>query len=197
MKVSDKQKKITLNFLAGLILAIFLLPAISFAQEGQGVLNSSCAPDETIDCQAGLYCATNPDGTGTCKTPAGNTTPNTPGNVTSPSSNQGTCPDQLIPKNGLCLPANQYTTGVASSDSLADLIGKVVKGLLAFAGAIAVVFVIIGGYLYMSAGGNEEQAEKGRKTIVNFVLGLVVIILAYAIVTILISTLTGADKVLK
>jgi len=74
---------------------------------------------------------------------------------------------------------------------------KLVKILLTFAGMIAVVMLVIGGYWYMAAGGNEEMSEKGKKTILNFVMGLVIIVLAYTIVSITASTLTGADKLLQ
>jgi hypothetical protein len=57
--------------------------------------------------------------------------------------------------------------------------------------------LILGGYWYMAAGGNEEMSEKGKKTIINFVLGLVVIILAYTLVTVIASTLTGGDKLVQ
>jgi uncharacterized membrane protein YwzB len=119
-----------------------------------------------------------------------------PANPTPPAT-PITCPTDLTPVNGLCLPPSQYTTGIAGSTTLSGFIITIIKILLSFAGIIAVVMLVIGGYWYMAAGGNEETAEKGKKTIINFVLGLVVIILAYTIVTIIAATLTGADKLLQ
>ena len=110
---------------------------------------------------------------------------------------QGTCPAGLCSRNGLCLPPSQYTTGIASKTTLTSFLLELVKILLSFAGLVAVVMLVLGGYWYMAAGGNEEMSEKGKKTIINFVLGLVVIILAYTIVTIIASTLTGADKLIQ
>jgi NADH:ubiquinone oxidoreductase subunit 6 (subunit J) len=109
----------------------------------------------------------------------------------------GTCPTGLTMINGLCLPANPNTTGIASKTTLTSFLLELIKILLSFAGVIAVVMLVLGGYWYMAAGGNEEMSEKGRKTILNFVLGLVVIILAYTLVSIISSTLTGADKLLQ
>ena len=54
---------------------------------------------------------------------------------------------------------------------------------------IAVVFVIIGGYMYVTSAGNEETAEKGRKTIINAIIGLVIVILSYSIVTVISNTI--------
>ena len=71
------------------------------------------------------------------------------------------------------------------------LIMTAVNIALAFAGTVAVLFIIIGGFWYMTSSGDEEQAEKGRKTLVNAVIGLVVIIMSFAIVRIVNNTLTG------
>jgi len=60
-----------------------------------------------------------------------------------------------------------------------------------FAGVIAVLFVVLGGYWYLTSAGNEEQAEKGRKILTNSIVGLVIIIMAFALVRIVINTLKG------
>jgi uncharacterized membrane protein YwzB len=75
------------------------------------------------------------------------------------------------------------------------LLLAIIKLLLTFAGVIAVVMLVLGGYWYMAAGGNEEMSEKGKKTIINFVLGLVVVLLAYTIVTIISDTLTSTQYI--
>jgi hypothetical protein len=107
------------------------------------------------------------------------------------------CPANLTSVNGVCLPPSEYTTGIAASTSLTGFVLALVKILLSFAGLIAVVMLVLGGYWYMAAGGNEEMSEKGKKTIINFVMGLVVVILAYTIVSIIASTLTGGDRLIQ
>ncbi len=61
--------------------------------------------------------------------------------------------------------------------------------LLPLAGIIAVLFVIIGGFQYMLAGANEDLAKKGRATLRNALIGLVIIILAYVMVTVVVNTI--------
>ena len=64
---------------------------------------------------------------------------------------------------------------------------------MGLAGTITALFLIVGGFYFVTSAGNEEQAEKGRKMIINSVIGLVVIILATTIVRILAGLLnTGA-----
>jgi hypothetical protein len=45
-----------------------------------------------------------------------------------------------------------------------------------------VVFVILGGFQWMTAGGNEEKIEKAKKVISAAVIGLIIVLLAWAIV---------------
>jgi lysozyme family protein len=124
-------------------------------------------------------------------------TTGTTGSTVSGSTAAAKCPDGLTMINGVCLPPKTCTSGIACSDTLSQFILTLVKILLTFSGAIAVVMVVIGGYWYMASGGNAELAEKGKGTILNFVIGLALIILAYTIVTIISSTLTGADKLIQ
>ncbi len=75
-----------------------------------------------------------------------------------------------------------------SSGSLLTFILNILFG---FAGTAAVIFIILGGYWLITSGGNEERAEKGRKTLVNAIIGLVVIILAATIVRIVVNAVTS------
>lgn len=132
---------------------------------------------------------------------AGNTPPaNTPPtNPTSPTTNNPPngssalkCDPPLVNQGGICVPVSPFTGGFAGSAKLLDLIFAVIGYLLLLAGVIAVGMLVIGGFFWMTAAGNEEQAEKGKKTLTNAIIGLVVVIMAYAIVKVITSTLTGA-----
>ena len=85
-------------------------------------------------------------------------------------------------------------SGIAGTTSLTGrggLIAVVISTMLLIAGAIAVVFVIIGGYQYLTSAGNEESAEKGKKTLINAIIGIVVIILAYAIISVIVNQVSS------
>ncbi len=62
--------------------------------------------------------------------------------------------------------------------------------LLGLAASAAILFIILGGFWYMTAGANAEQAEKGRKALMNAVIGLVVIILSFVIVRVVLNLVT-------
>jgi uncharacterized membrane protein YwzB len=77
-------------------------------------------------------------------------------------------------------------TGINCSNttSVSGLIRMVINWLLGIAFGIAVLFLIIGGFWYITSAGNEETAEKGKKTAVNAIIGIVIIILSYVIVNV-------------
>ena len=51
------------------------------------------------------------------------------------------------------------------------------------AGALAVIMIIYGGIRYITAHGDEKQVKVAKDTIVYSVAGLIIAILAYALVT--------------
>ena len=81
--------------------------------------------------------------------------------------------------------------GVASDTDLPSLLVRVINILLSIAGLVAVIFLIVGGFRYITAGGNEENAEAGKKTIINAIIGIVVIILSFVIVRVISNAVLG------
>ncbi len=51
-------------------------------------------------------------------------------------------------------------------------------------GVVTVLFIMYGGYLYLTSAGNDETLEKGKKVLTNSAIGLAVVIMASAIVRI-------------
>lgn len=65
---------------------------------------------------------------------------------------------------------------------------NIVLGLLAL---VAIIIVLIGGFEWMTAGGNEDKVATARKRLIYGLIGLVIIFLAYAIVTFVLDKLGG------
>lgn len=86
---------------------------------------------------------------------------------------------------------DDYGIQADDQEGVVELIATVIDWALYISGAIAVVFVIIGGYRYLTSGGNEEQATTGRKTVINALIGLVIIMLAYVIVNVVVGFIVG------
>lgn len=78
--------------------------------------------------------------------------------------------------------------------SFRDLLLTFLNFFLGFLGIVAVIMVIYGGVLYVTAAGNQESIDKGKKIIMYAVIGIVIILLAFALVNTLLSGLgAGAD----
>jgi hypothetical protein len=73
-----------------------------------------------------------------------------------------------------------------------SLIRTVINWLLGIAFAVAVLFLIIGGFQYITSAGNEEAAEKGKGTAVNALIGIVIVILSYVIVNVVSNFVSNA-----
>lgn len=73
-------------------------------------------------------------------------------------------------------------SGNGSAEDLPDRIKTIVNILLFLLGAIAVIMIIIGGIRYATSNGDAGSVKGAKDTILYAVIGLVVAILAYAIV---------------
>lgn len=82
-------------------------------------------------------------------------------------------------------------TGLPNDTSLSGFIMKIINIALTIAGLIAVLFLIIGGFRYITSAGNEETAEQAKKIITNAIIGIVVIILSFVIVRVISNALAN------
>ncbi len=82
-------------------------------------------------------------------------------------------------------------TGLPTTD-IRLIIANVIRVALGLMGLMAVVIILYGGWLWMSAGGNEEQIAKAKKTLINGAIGLIIILSAYSIV-LFVMRLLGLD----
>ncbi len=71
--------------------------------------------------------------------------------------------------------------GDASSTSLMDIVGIVINVMLGTLGTIFIVLIIVAGFKWMTAGGNEEKVKESGEAIRRAILGLIVIVGAFAI----------------
>lgn len=69
---------------------------------------------------------------------------------------------------------------------------RIINVALGFLGIIAVVIVLVGGFQYMISGGNEEKTSAARNLIFSGIIGLAIILSAWAITQFVISNLINA-----
>lgn len=84
---------------------------------------------------------------------------------------------------------NGMTGYATDTPDLKDTAVNIVNLVLGFLGLIAVVIILIGGFKWMTAGGNEEKVGEAKKLLIAGLIGLVIILLAWGIATWVISTM--------
>lgn len=84
--------------------------------------------------------------------------------------------------------------GALAGGSQADGEGAIIHFIqqaLGFVTLIAVAYVLWAGFQLITAGGDEERMKKSKTTIIQVVIGIVVMWLAYSIVTWIMGSLTA------
>lgn len=84
--------------------------------------------------------------------------------------------------------ADMANGGGGSNQNLPDIITTIINVMLFIAAALAVIMIIYGGIRYITAHGDEKQVKVAKDTIVYSVTGLIIAILAYALVTFIFNT---------
>jgi hypothetical protein len=109
------------------------------------------------------------------------------------TSNQATSP--TLPatpqiQNSLCAGANldvnsSCDTGITGENATAainDLIGDVINIFSLVVGVVAVIMIIIGGFKYITSGGDSSNVSSAKNTILYAIIGLIIVALSQTIV---------------
>jgi hypothetical protein len=82
-------------------------------------------------------------------------------------------------------------TGLGQQDPR-ETIANVIKIALSFLGIVAVIIVLWGGVLWMTAAGNSEKVDQAKKVLFSGLIGLIIILSAFAVTQFVINQLIGA-----
>ena len=82
--------------------------------------------------------------------------------------------------------------GWTDTKDIRVVIATIIRTAMGFLGIVAVVIILIGGFKWMTAGGSEEKVGEAKKLIIAGVIGLAIVLAAYAIASFVINTLVGA-----
>lgn len=79
------------------------------------------------------------------------------------------------------LGATAQEAGVPTNRNLQQLAGDIIGTALSFISVVFFMLMIYGGFLWMTARGNSDQEGKARDTIFGAVIGIIIVLAAYAI----------------
>lgn len=91
------------------------------------------------------------------------------------------------------VPSN-VASATGGETSFRAIILKIVNFFLGFLGLIAVIMIIYGGITYVTSAGNEEKAGEAKKIIMYAIVGIIIVLISFALVnTVIGGVATGAD----
>lgn len=93
------------------------------------------------------------------------------------------------PQNSACDGVNSVTggSGACTGDAFTGKIGNIVNVALYIAGALAVLVIIYSGIRYITSTGDAARIKAAKDTLIYAIVGLIVAMLAYAIVNFVIG----------
>lgn len=156
------------------------------------IQNSKFMSFEAILKSQGVNTNPNTGSSNTNTNPTGNSNNTNPGGSSSGSTGANGCDSGFHKVGPLCVPDSPFNNGnsLTKETTFGGVATRVIQILLYFAAIVAVIMAIVGGYQVMTAAGNETQAVNGRKTLINAIIGLVIVILSYMIIQAVISFVT-------
>jgi hypothetical protein len=93
--------------------------------------------------------------------------------------------DELLP------PGIGVEVGTGTTD-IRITIARIIRTAMSLLGIIAVLIILYGGFKWMTGGGSDEAVGDAKKIITAGIVGLVIILTAYAIASFVISSLVSA-----
>ena len=108
--------------------------------------------------------------------------------------NQGQSFTEFSPGESLTIKEGNLSQALTTTNDAKDFIIRVVNFALGFLGLIAVIIVIYGGVLYVTAAGEEERTQTGKKAIQYATIGLLIVLGSFAFVNTVIRGAGGDDE---
>lgn len=82
-----------------------------------------------------------------------------------------------------------FFRGPAGQITATGVILSIINIALWIVGLVSVLFVIIGGFRYITAHGNEEATEGAKKTVTQAIIGVVIVVLSFVIIRVIVNAL--------
>ena len=80
--------------------------------------------------------------------------------------------------------------GLGSAD-LKQTVLNIITFVLGLLGLIAVIMILYGGFIWLTAGGNEDKVDTAKRIISSAAIGLVIVLISWAIVNFVVRSTTN------
>jgi hypothetical protein len=80
-----------------------------------------------------------------------------------------------------------------AAKSVPEIVGSIIGAALSLLGVLFLILMLYGGYTWMTSYGNEQKVTKAKNLIVDALIGLVIVLAAYAITNFIIGAIVPAS----
>ena len=70
--------------------------------------------------------------------------------------------------------------GFGEPRSLGEIAGAIIGTFLSFLGIIFLILIMYGGFVWMTAGGNEMKVLKAKQVLTQAIIGIIIVLAAYS-----------------
>lgn len=86
------------------------------------------------------------------------------------------------------------SAGLGQPKPLTQIVGQIINVVLGFLGIVLLGYLLYAGFMWMTAGGDSGQVDKAKGMIKNAIIGLIIIVAAFAISTFVLGSLVNATS---
>ncbi len=90
------------------------------------------------------------------------------------------------------LGATGEAAGIQAAYDLPSIVGMIISVALSLVGIVMIVLIIYGGFIWMTAAGEEKKVSKAKDILQAAIIGLIIVLAAYAITWFVVEKLLGA-----
>ena len=76
-----------------------------------------------------------------------------------------------------------HQVNITGLTDIYTLLGNVIKILLSFVGLLSVIFIVVGGIMYILSTGDPGRIQRAKSVITNAIIGLIVALVSFGVVT--------------
>lgn len=84
--------------------------------------------------------------------------------------------------------------GIGTQQTLPGMAGSIINVVLGFLGILLLFYMLYAGFLWMTAGGDPKKVEKAQSIITQAIIGLLIIVMAFAISNFVLGSLINVSQ---
>lgn len=106
----------------------------------------------------------------------------------------------LFPLSGLALQDLDKAAGIGTNVNTglinkepSSIVGTIINALLGLLGTIFTILIILGGFRWMTSGGNQQKVQEARELLKNAIIGLLAVAISYGAVRLVLMAIKNSS----